>query len=321
MVSYQKPSKTKDIIMLLQNNDPVFVCCGRPIKHQEIKEIQETVRLFPNLSRHELVHTICEHLNWYTAAGANKKEACVKMLEKLEAIKVLQLPAKRKIKQPKKSKRAKVSITARTDPQPVISGKIGNFKKINLEIVTAKGRINLWNEYVSRYHYLGYKKLFGYTLRYFIKSDQDIIGCILFSGASKSIGVRDKWIEWTTNQRLRNLSWVVNNSRFLIFPWVNIKNLASHVLGKVGRRIKDDWYKKWGFQPVLMETFVDPELYHGTCYKASNWECIGMTTGQGLVRKGKTYKTSPKKIYMQPLVKDFRKVLCSKNLTGNAAYE
>jgi len=321
MVLYQKPSKTKDIIMLFQDNDPAFVCCGRPIKHQEIKEIQETVRLFPNLSHQELVHTICEHLNWYTAAGTNKKEACVKMLGKLETIKGLQLPAKRKIKQPKKSKRAKVLITSRTDPQPAITGKIGKLKKINLEIVTAKERVNLWNEYVLRYHYLGYKKPFGYTLRYFIKSDQDIIGCILFSGASKSIGVRDKWIEWTTNQRLRNLAWVVNNSRFLIFPWVSIKNLASHVLGKVGRRIKDDWYKKWGFQPVLMETFVDPELYHGTCYKASNWECLGMTTGQGLVRKGKTYKTSPKKIYMKPLVKDFRKILCSKNLTGNAAYE
>ena len=84
--------------MLFQNNDPAFVCCGRPIKHQEIKEIQETVRLFPNLSHQELVHTICEHLNWYTAAGASKKEACVKMLGKLETIKVLQLPAKRKIK-------------------------------------------------------------------------------------------------------------------------------------------------------------------------------------------------------------------------------
>ena len=105
----------------------------------------------------------------------------------------------------------------------------------------------------------------------------------------------------------------------MIFPWVDIQNLASHALGKVARSIKDDWQEKWNFQPVLMETFVDPQLYHGTCYQASNWEHIGMTTGQGLARKGKTYKTSPKKIYMKPLVKDFRRILCSENLTGKGA--
>ena len=299
-------------------NDIAMVCCGRGITHKEIKEVQETVCLFSNLSRKELTQTICEHLNWRRASGSNKFDACLKMLEKLEAKGSLKLPTKRIQVKPK---RTKIVLTSKTEPEPVIKSIADGFSNINLQIVTDKNDIRLWNEYMFRYHYLGCSQPFGYVMRYFIKNGHKILGCLLFSGAAKSMTVRDKWIGWTTNQRLQNLAWVANNTRFLIFPWVSIKNLASHVLGKVGRRIKDDWYKKWGFHPVLMETFVDPVLYHGTCYQASNWEYLGMTTGQGLVRKGKTYKTSPKKIYMRPVVKDFRKILCSKNLIGNAAYE
>jgi len=303
---------------MLQKRDPAFVCCGRPITHQEVKYIQETVSLFSNLSRKELSQTVCEHLGWRTASGSNKVDACMKMLKKLESLKILQLPAKRaKIK----TKRIKISITSRTDPQAAIMHKLCNFNHVNLEIVKDQESVNLWNEYVSRYHYLGYKKPFGYTMRYFIKSDQGILGCILFSGASKSLGVRDEWIGWTKNERLRNLAWIINNSRFLIFPWVKVRNLVSYTWGQIFRNIRSDWQNKWGFSPVLMETFVDPQLYHGTSYQASSWEYLGMTTGQGLIRKGKAYKTSPKKIYMKPLVKNFHRILCSKNLTGEMAYE
>ena len=301
---------------MIQKNDIAMICCGREVTQKEIKEVQETVCQFSNLSRKELTETICEHLDWRRASGTNKFDACSKMLEKLETQGVLKLPAKRIQVRPK---RTKIVLTSKTDPEPTIKSISGGFSNIDLKIVNNRKDIRLWNEYVLRYHYLGYNKPFGYVMRYFIKNDQKILGCLLFSGAAKSMAARDNWIGWTTNQRLRNLAWVVNNSRFLIFPWVDIQNLASHALGKVARSIKDDWQEKWNFQPVLMETFVDPQLYHGTCYQASNWEHIGMTTGQGLARKGKTYKTSPKKIYMKPLVKDFRRILCSENLTGKGA--
>ncbi|MBU0464869.1 MAG: DUF4338 domain-containing protein [Proteobacteria bacterium] len=303
---------------MLQKNDLAMVCCGREVTPQEIKDVQETVSLFSNLSRNELTETICEHLEWRTASGSNKFDACLKMLEKLETQGFLKLPAKRIQVKPKTTK---IVLTSGTEPEPVINSIAGGFGNITLQIVTDKKDIRLWNEYMLRYHYLGYSQPFGYVTRYFIKDGHKILGCLLFSGAAKSMTVRDKWIGWTINQRLRNLAWVINNSRFLIFPWVSVKNLASHALGKVARRVRDDWHKKWGFQPVLMETFVDPKLYHGTCYQASNWECIGMTTGQGLVRKGETYKTTKKNIYMKPLVKDFHKILCSENLTGKVEYE
>lgn len=303
---------------MLQKNDPAMVCCGREVTHQEIKQVQETVSVFSNLSRYELAETICEHLNWFRASGNNKRDACLKMLEKLEANGLLQLPAKQI---QVKSKRTKIVLTSKTEPQPIIKNIAGDFGDIDLEIVRDKKNIKLWNEYVSRYHYLGYNQPFGYVMRYFIKNGHEILGCLLFSGAAKSMRVRDKWIGWTTNQRLRNLAWIINNTRFLIFPWVNIKNLASHTLGKVIRRLRDDWQEKWGFQPILLETFVDPKFYRGTCYQASNWEYLGMTTGQGLARKDKIYKTSPKKIYMKPLAKDFHRILCSENLTGKVTNE
>ena len=142
------------------------------------------------------------------------------------------------------------------------------------------------------------------------------MGCILFAGAAKALRVRDRWIGWGDNERLRNLAWVINNTRFLIFEWVRVKNLASHVLGQTARCIKDDWEERWGYRPALMETFVDPQHYYGSCYKAANWQHLGMTTGDGLIRKGKNYTTTPKMIFVKPLVKNFRSLLCSEQLKG-----
>lgn len=288
-----------------------FVCCGRTITVQEINEIQETTRLFSSLSHKELIQTVCEHLQWFTAAGANKTDACTKMLDKLERKKIIKLPAKRVTKTPERTKQRKISITSRTDPQPVIECTLNKLDNVAVEIANDKDSVDLFNEFIMRYHYLGYKRPFGYTMRYFIKSNQNILGCILFSGAAKAIGKRDKWIGWSENQRLNNLAWVINNSRFTLFPWIKVKNLVSYIWGQLLRNIQTDWENRWGFTPVLLETFVDPALYSGSSYKASNFKYIGMTKGTGLVRKSKTYSTTPKQIYMKPLTKNFREILCS----------
>jgi hypothetical protein len=117
---------------------------------------------------------------------------------------------------------------------------------------------------------------------------------------------------------MRNLAWVVNNSRFLIFPWVRVANLASHVLGQIHKQIRAHFKQRWGFCPVLLETFVDPQKYRGSCYKAANWCYLGKTSGIGLVRQGQSYRTSAKKIFVKPLVKEYRQLLCSEDLVGRA---
>lgn len=284
--------------------------CGRTIGPEEIESIRETVAACFRLSRSELALTICEHLDWRSASGTLKREACLKLLEKLELQGMLRLPKKRIIstgtglKKPPK-------LTQRTEAVEAVEGSVGAIGGVRLVTAVGKDEIGLWNEYVSRYHYLGYTAPFGCFQRYFIESERGLLGCLLFSGAAKALGERDRWIGWSERERLRNLGYVVNNTRFLVFPWVKVKNLASHALGQAARRVGDDWQQRWGYRPQLMETFVDAELYGGTCYLAANWLYLGMTTGKGLARKGKSYATSPKKIFVKPLADDFRAVLCS----------
>jgi hypothetical protein len=300
---------------MIENGTSSVTQCGHKISRQQLDEILETVVLFPNLSRQELAATISEHLGWVTVTGSNKLDACIKLLEKLECKGLIRLPAKRERYQRNQSPKP-ILLTNRTARRADITGNLKDIGQIRVEVVTDRESTGLWNEYVSRYHYLGYKQPFGYFLRYFVESEQGLLGCLLFAGAAKALRVRDRWIGWAKDHRLSNLTWVINNSRFLIFPWVGVKNLASHILGQVARRISDDWQQRWGYSPVLMETFIDPGHFVGSCYKAANWQYLGMTTGKGLVRKGKGYRTSPKMIFVKPLAKDFRSLLCSQQLKG-----
>lgn len=290
----------------------MIVQCGRQISREELAQICETVKTFSQLSRKELVHTVCEHLNWYTASGRNKFEACQKLLQRLEVEGHIQLPDTIKVKGKRGSTTREQPVsTGRTHPQEKVSGKLSDIEPVSLKIAKTKEEASLVNEYLHRYHYLGYKKPFGCHLRYFIKAQGSILGCMLFSGAAKALKPRDQWIGWSSDERLRNLGFVVNNGRFLLLPWIKVRFLASHVLGQAVSVLGQDWQQRWNYRPVLLETFVDPQHFDGTCYQAANFEYLGMTTGMGLVRQGKSYTTSPKKIFVYPLVDNFRQVLCS----------
>ena len=300
---------------MLANQTSSITQSGRKISKAEIEQIKETIDLCWRLSRYELAQTIAENIGWFTASGSLKVDACIKLLERLESEGILQLPNNLGVSKPKIRS---IPITSRSAPLADIDCKLKQLDFVKLQVVRDPRDIELWQEYVSRYHYLGYKKPFGYYLHYFIGSDRGLLGCMLFSGAAKSIGVRDGWIGWTQAQRLRNLAWVINNSRFLIFPWVKVANLASHVLGQIHKQIRAHFKQRWGFCPVLLETFVDPQHYRGSCYKAANWRYLGMTTGLGLIRKGKSYRTSAKKVFAKPLVKEYRQLLCCEDLVGRA---
>jgi len=297
-------------------NSPLYVQCGREVTAKDVEHLREVVSLCSELSRDELAHTICEHWEWVTASGKHKLQACLKLLDKLEQQGELQLPAKRHGGSPKHQKPGRMERTA---PRPEITGPLAEVRPVTLEVVSGRKAKELWNEYVDRYHYLGYQRPFGCRVRYFVVSDRGALGCVLLAGASKSLGVRDNWIGWSDQQRLRNLPWVINNTRFLIFPWVQVRHLASHVLGQLARRVRTDWEQRWGYQPVLMETFVDPERYRGISYQAAGWTLLGPTTGEGLRRPGRSYQTTPKLLFVRPLVRDFREQLCSTQLKGRAS--
>ena len=301
----------------MPNQESVNLWQGdREITIEDIAYIRSFTQQFSGLSRKELTYTLCEHLSWMTAAGQPKYTACSKLLLRLEVTGEVELPPIRKYNRPSSQKKPPICLSARTDPQAVLKKSLSELEPVRLEQVSGRENEKLWNEYVERHHPLRYKKPFGYWMRYFIESGPHLLGCILLAGASKALSAREQWIGWTERQRLRNLPWVVNNSRFLIFPWVEVNHLASHVLGQLARQLAGDWEMRWGFRPILLETFVDPRHFAGTCYKAAGWELLGRTTGEGMVRPGKQYQTHSKLIFAKPLHADFRHQLCSDKLQG-----
>lgn len=299
------------------SQEPGFDYFGRTFTPEDLDNIRTTVEGFPGLARLELARTLCENLRWFTASGGYKEDACLKLLKNLAVRGFLQLPAK--FLPGVRSKRIRKPVAANREPAPPppqIAGSLAEVGPVSLEIALSSDAQRDWRETVDRYHPLGHKQPFGCSLRYFIESGRGRLGCLLLAGPAKFVGARDRWIGWTNKQRLRNLPWVVSNQRFLLFPWVQVKNLASHVLAQLARRIRQDWFERFGYSPVLLETFVDPERYQGTSYRAAGWLELGRTTGQGLRRPGCTYTTTPKLIFVQPLVANFRGLLCSEVLQG-----
>lgn len=286
------------------------------ITPEELEGARQTLRWCSGLSRTELARTICEHWGWVTASGSAKVTACLKVLEELEGQGLLRLPAKRPMTRWNTDRACGSALSRRTKPGVALSGKLPAVGTVGLEVVQSQARTRLWNEYVQRCHYLGYRQPFGCFVRYFITSDAGLLGCILMAGAAKALAPRDEWIGWERQRREQNLPWVINNTRLLIFPWVEIRHLGSHVLGQLARRVRSDWLERWGYEPLLMETFVDPEKFSGTCYRAAGWLALARTTGRGLARAGQRYQSSPKLIYVKPLAQDFREQLCGQPLQG-----
>lgn len=304
VVNFKKGGST----LMKKNKTTVF--SGREFDKKELELVKETIAMFPNLSRTELAYTICEHLEWFTPAGNYKIQSAFSMLEKLEQKEEVRLPEKREIKSYTKGIK---EITTNTDaPGFEITGTVSDYVPRVVK-VTSKKKRDLWNEYIERYHNLGYKFPFGARQRYFIKGQvngkEQILGCFLFAAAAWALEERDNWIGWEEKHRSQYLNGIVNNTRFLIFPWVKIKNLASKSLSLVIKRIRSDWKERYNYRPVLLETFVDEKEYTGSCYKAANWIYLGKTKGRGRQDRNSEYLSSPKLIFVYPMDKDFRSYL------------
>jgi len=294
---------------MIESPDHSVLLSGRYFTIQELLEIQETVCLFPKLSRDELAKTICENFSWVTPNGQHKRSSCQQLLENLEKRGLLTLPAKQEYC-PRDSKN-RIIYGPDTAPALPVEGHLTDYEPIRLEAVRAKDDIRLWNEYVHRYHTLGYKRPFGAHQRYFIFSGavEKPLGCLLFAASAWALLPRDEWIGWTKSDRSLRLNLIVNNTRFLIFPWVCIKNLASKTLSLAAKRITSDWLERYGYSPVLLETFVDSEKYRGTCYRAANWLFLGQSAGRGRMDRYKKRSLTRKQIYVYPLHRDFKAIL------------
>jgi len=276
---------------------------GRNFSEEEISLIIETIKMYPKLSRKELASTVCEFLGWLTPNGKPKVIQCTDYLSLLEQEGLIKLPEKST-----KGGVRQRQYGLRNTHSEFDKSEIAVCETVNLERVRPGRELKRWREYVNTYHVLGDPHVYGSQLRYMIRSKGRDLGCLLFSASSWALEPRESWIGWTPEEKKSRLHLIINNSRFLILPWVRVKNLASRALSMAARRLQKDWLEYYCYAPVLLETFVDAQ-YKGTSYKAANWIYLGETKGRGRNDRDKEYALTQKSIYVLPLQKDFRAVL------------
>lgn len=288
--------------------DPGARYCGRSFTAAELGRIRELIAEEPSKNRAELSRLVCDELAWLRADGRRKEMSCRVAMLRMERDGLLALPP------PERGNgngRNRPRLSSASDPrEPIVCG-VEALGELSLRPVADPSESALWNELIERYHYLGYKPLTGAQLRYLAFAGSELLALLGFGAAAWTLAPRDRFIGWSVEQRANNLQRVVNNARFLILPWVRSRNLASRLLAGVARRLPGDWEQRYGYRPVLLETFVESARFRGTCYRAANWIRVGQTRGRGKKDRRHRHALPVKEVLLYPLHRRFRSVLCS----------
>ena len=279
--------------------------CGREFTTADVEMICTLVIDSPLMSRAKLSRIVCERLNWRRPNGALKDMSCRVAMLRMQDDGLLLLPVAR-WGRPKAGVHPEIEHAV---AQPPITPEV-DLRAIAIDIVATEHDSRLWNAYIRQHHYLGYQPMAGAQLRYFVRAAGQIIAALGFGASAWKIKPRDQYIGWSDEQRRRNLHLIVNNARFLIFPWIRRPNLASRILSLVSRRLPADWDERYAYRPVLLETFVDHGRFCGGSYRAANWQFVGLTQGRGKLDRDKTYSVPVKSIWTYPLSSGFKSHLC-----------
>lgn len=285
---------------------PTYRWTGRHFSAEDVAVIGRVVADTVGASRRQLAIQSCERLEWRRPSGAPKWRECRDLLEQLERDGLLALPPLR-VGRPRGS-RTSVPITAAGDPGAELIGAVGDFEPLSVEPVTNRRDHRLFRELVGRHHPLGYRVPYGAHLRYLLfvgHPRRAVVGAMQISSAAWRLAVRDGWIGWDDATRAAHLQRVVNNSRFLVLPWIRVRHLASRALALLVRRLPADWEARYGARPLLVETMVDVATHRGTCYRAANWLDLGLSAGRGRMdRAHARHGCAPKRVLVYPLVPD-----------------
>ncbi len=320
---------------------------GRDFSAREIQEIRDLIAARPGARRAEIAREICLKYELVQMNGNLKKTAASIMLKRMDMDNMIQIktaPAKKH----GRNKRKPFVIEQRKEDL-VLSGS--DLKHLQFIPVCHSKDAEIWNAIIRDYHYIPACNLWGAQMKYLVyggknqttkagsggcKSqnnfgkpnaeisfedwkarhlsrprEEHLLGALGFAAGSWHLKNRDEFIGWTDEQRAANLQFVANNSRFHILPWIRSKNLASRILGGIARQLPYDWKARYGYSPVLLETFVLLEKYKGTCYRAANWIQIGITKGYGVGKEEKARNSRAKAVFLYPLDRNFREILCS----------
>lgn len=280
---------------------------ARRFTEDVISRINAEVMSRREMTRSELSREVCEWLQWNGVDGRPKEVSCRIELLKMHRAGIIKLPEAKPVNFIKAAEGKKEELF-RAERNCALED-IGQIDLVAIE-AGDKAKSGLWNRMMNGHHYLGRGPLCGKQMRYLIRGGDEWMGGLSFSSAAWRLRARDEWIGWDEDARMENLHKVVCNSRFLILPGVKIANLASHVLGLSTKRLREDWQKRYGYAPALLESFVEVGRFRGTCYRAANWSHIGSTEGRG--RQDRNHNTSVpvKDIYVFPLEKEIRRELC-----------
>jgi hypothetical protein len=282
---------------------------GRKISEADIKLITTLINDNPCWHRTRLSMELCELWNWRTNNGRLKDMACRTFLLKLERKGKITLPTRQRSANLNSRRNREVpDIGYSTE---LIQCPLGSVTPVSVtQLSENNDEMLLFRCLLARYHYLGFKNSFGENLRYLIRDRKGRpLACLLFGAAAWKTACRDRFIGWTEGQRKAGLRLIVNNSRFLVLPWVKVPNLASHVLSRVSRRIRDDWIKKYSHPIHLLETFIERDRFRGSCYRAANWIDLGSTEGRGRNDRSRSLDVPVKDILVYPLHRHFRREL------------
>jgi hypothetical protein len=280
---------------------------GRQISQEDILYIRALVERHPNESRRTLSVKLCEAWQWRQPNGALRDMVCRSMLLILERAGQITLPPVSYVRHNPLAKRTRplpmqIDITLMED-------RLRHLQPLEFEQVRRTAQEPLFNSLMEEYHYLGYAQPVGEHLKYLVWAQGRPVACVAWSSAPRHLGARDRYIGWAAEARRSNIRFIAYNTRFLILPWVRVEHLASHILGRMAARVSEDWQRIYGHPIYFLETFVDPERFRGTCYRAANWIFLGETTGRGKQSNSYVPNRSIKEVLGYPLTKRFRELL------------
>ncbi len=281
---------------------------GQTIGNEEVVFLREFIAAHPDSSRWKLSRQLCEERGWKQANGVLRDVVCRGLLLMLERAGEIELPpVRRHIQGQRRNERLRPKpVLIDTTPLAMPLSAVG---RIEIQPVRRTADEPLFNGLVEQHHYLGYEQPVGEQLKYLVWAQQRPVACLAWSSSPRHLGARDRYIGWSVEARKRNLPLIAYNSRFLILPWVQVAHLASHILGRMAARISADWEARYAHPIYMLETFVDPARFRGTCYRAANWRVLGETTGRG--KDDPTHKPnrSIKQVLALPLDRRFRELL------------
>jgi hypothetical protein len=279
----------------------------RLITEDDIVFIRKLIAEHPQLSRRALSAKLCEAWNWKQANGALRDMVCRGMMLMLHRAALIQLPPVRRVnRNPMVERSAPALVSVDETPLAVSLAELG---ALQIRQVRRTPEEALFNSLIQHHHYLGYVRPVGEHLKYLISAGERPVACLAWSSAPRHLGSRDRYIGWDKHARLKNIRLLAYNTRFLILPWVSVKHLASHILGRIARMISADWQRLYAHPIYFLETFIDPQRFRGTCYRAANWIYLGDTTGRGKDAPTHEPNRSIKQVLGYPLTPGFRQQL------------